>query len=93
MPLVATVHHSGKPYSFIGALESYKGLMTVEEVAGVLGVSRFTVYRMAQRKQLPSLVIGGSRKFDPAALAMHYRKKSPESAAAARFGSHSDSAA
>jgi excisionase family DNA binding protein len=50
-----------RPYSFIAALDSYKGLMTVEDVAEILDVSKFTVYRMAQRKQLPSLIIGGSR--------------------------------
>lgn len=59
--------------------------MSVEDVAEVLDVSKFSVYRMAAKKQLPSLVIGGQRKFDPAALAMHFRKKSPESAAAARY--------
>ena len=93
MPSVAINPHSVKPYSFITSLESHQGLMSVEEVAKVLSISKFTVYRMAHRKQLPSLVIGGSRKFDPAALAMHYRKKSPESAAAARFVSRPDSAA
>lgn len=72
----AVIHHSVKLYSFIASLESYKGLTSIEEVAEVLSVSKFTVYRMAQRKQLPSLVIGGSRKFDPAALAMHFTGRS-----------------
>jgi excisionase family DNA binding protein len=71
-------------WSLVAAIEAHRGLMTVDEVATVLGVSVYTLYRMAQRKQIPSLVIGGSRRFDPAALAMHYRKKSPESAAAAK---------
>jgi excisionase family DNA binding protein len=74
-----------RTWSLISALDSFYGLMTVDDVAEVLGISKFTVYRMAQKKQLPSLVIGGSRKFDPAALAMHFRKRSPESAAAARY--------
>ena len=73
-----------KPWSLIAAIESYNRLMTIDDVAEVLTLSKSTVYRMAQKKQIPSLVIGGCRKFDPAALAMHYRKKSPESAAAAR---------
>jgi excisionase family DNA binding protein len=80
-------------YSFIASLEEARGLMSVEEVARILGVSRFTVYRMAQRKQLPSLLIGGQRKFDPAALALHYRKKSPESAEAARYVTQTKSVA
>ncbi len=57
--------------------------MTVDELAALLRKSSCTVYRLAQKKQLPSLVIGGSRMFDPAALGMHFRKKSPASAAAA----------
>jgi excisionase family DNA binding protein len=79
-----TVKQSG-PWSFIAEIEAHAGLMTVDEVAEVLRTSKFTIYRMAQRKQLPSLVIGGSRRFDPAALGMHFRKKSPESAAAAKI--------
>jgi excisionase family DNA binding protein len=73
-----------KPWSLVARIESYQGLMTIDDVAEVLGVSDTTVYRMAQRKQIPSLIIGGRRKFDPAALGMHYRRKSPESASAAR---------
>ena len=73
-----------RPWSLVAAIEAHRGLMTVDEVAAVLRVSVYTVYRMTQRKQIPSLVIGGSRRFDPAPLAMHYRKKSPESAAAAK---------
>lgn len=73
-----------KPWSLVAQIESHRGLMTIDDVARVLGASNTTVYRMAQRKQIPSLIIGGKRKFDPAALGMHYRKKSPESAAAAR---------
>jgi excisionase family DNA binding protein len=71
-------------YSLINHLEEFRRLMSVEDVAAVLDVSKFTVYRMAQNKQIPSFIVGGQRRFDPAALAMHFRKKSPESAAAAR---------
>lgn len=67
--------------------------MSVEDVAEVLGVSKFTIYRMAQKKQLPSIIIGGQRRFDPAVMAMHFRKKSPEMVAAARFLRESESAA
>lgn len=70
-------------WSLIATIESYDRLMVIEDVMQVLGLSKSTVYRMAQRKQIPSLIIGGVRKFDPAALGMHFRRKSPESAAAA----------
>jgi excisionase family DNA binding protein len=72
------------PWSLVGKIEAHTGLMTVPEVAEILRVSEWTVYRMAQLKKIPSLIVGGSRRFDPAALGMHFRKKSPESAAAAR---------
>lgn len=84
-PGMQNVPTSAQPWSFIAAIEAYQRLMLIEDVAEVLGLSKSTVYRMAQKKQIPSLVIGGCRKFDPAALAMHYRKKSPDSAAAARL--------
>lgn len=72
-------------WSFIRAIELHSGLFTVAELATVLRKSECTVYRLAQRKQIPSLIIGGTRYFEPAALGMHFRKKSPESAAAARM--------
>ena len=84
MAFMCTEQNPPRAWSLIAAIESYSHLMTIDDVAEVLTLSKSTVYRMAQKKQIPSLVIGGCRKFDPAALGMHYRKKSPESAAAAR---------
>lgn len=71
------------PWSLIVAIEAHRGLMSATDLAVILGKSKFTVYRMAKRREIPSLIVGGSRCFDPAALAQHYRKKSPQSAAAA----------
>jgi hypothetical protein len=39
---------------------------------------------MAQRRQIPSLMIGGTRYFDPSVLALWLSKKEPSLAAAAR---------
>jgi hypothetical protein len=78
---------SRTPWSFIDEIESHAGLYTVAELAMVLQRSTCSIYRMAHRKQLPSLRVGGLLYFDPAALGMFFRKKSPESAAAARFRS------
>jgi hypothetical protein len=39
---------------------------------------------MAERRQIPSLMIGGSRVFDPSVLALWLAKKEPTLAAAAR---------
>jgi excisionase family DNA binding protein len=71
-------------FSLISCLEMQKTLLDVEEVSQLLNLSKFTVYRMAKAGQLPSLILGGSRRFDPATLAYFFRKKSPAMAAAAR---------
>jgi excisionase family DNA binding protein len=60
------------------------GLLTVEEVAAIFRLSKFTDYRMVKRKQIPCLLIGGSRRFDPKTLGYWARKKDPMLAAAAR---------
>lgn len=74
--------HSG-PWSLIAAIEAYHGLMSVIDLAVILGKTNFTVYRMAKRREIPFVRVGGSLCFDPAALARYYRRKSPQSAAAA----------
>ncbi len=71
-------------FNILLALESARGLLTVREVAELLGKSTFTVYRMAEQRKIPSLMIGGSRCFDPSVLALWLSKKEPTLAAAAR---------
>jgi excisionase family DNA binding protein len=71
-------------FNILLALQSAHGLLTVREVAELLGKSPFTIYRMAEKRQIPSLMIGGSRCFDPSVLAMWLSKKEPSLAAAAR---------
>jgi excisionase family DNA binding protein len=71
-------------FDLLGELESQTGLLTVEEVAAIFRISKFTVYRMVKRKQIPCLLIGGSRRFDPKTLGYWARKKDPMLAAAAR---------
>ena len=43
-------------------------LLTPEEAAQALGISRATLYPMLVRKQIPSIRIGGSRRIPVAAL-------------------------
>ena len=74
-----------KPFNILNALSSYQRLITVEELAELLGRSKFTIYRMARTKQIPSLPVGGSRKFDPSRIAMWLTKKDPQLAIAARW--------
>lgn len=45
-----------------------KLLLTVEEAAHALGISRATLYPMLMRKQIPSIRIGGSRRIPLAVL-------------------------
>lgn len=71
-------------YNILIALESVHRMLTVREVAELLQKSHFSIYRMAQRRQIPSLMIGGTRYFDPSVLAMWLSKKEPSLAAAAR---------
>jgi len=71
-------------YNILIALESVQRMLTVREVAELLQKSHFSIYRMAQKRQIPSLMIGGTRYFDPSVLALWLSKKEPSLAAAAR---------
>jgi excisionase family DNA binding protein len=73
-----------QPFNIIAKLESIDGLLTVDEVAVMLGLSKFTIYRMAQKRQIPCLMLGGTRKFDPSTLIVWLCKKEPQLAVAAR---------
>ena len=71
-------------FNILLALESARGLLKVRDVAKLLHKSTFSIYRMAEKRQIPSLVIGGSRCFDPSVLALWLSKKEPSLAVAAR---------
>lgn len=71
-------------FNILLALEAARGLLSVRDVAALLGRSSWSVYRMAEKRQIPSLLIGGSRVFDPSVLALWLAKKEPTLAAAAR---------
>jgi excisionase family DNA binding protein len=71
-------------FNILLALEAAHGLLTVRQVAKLLGRSQFSIYRMVQKRQIPSLRIGGSRCFDPSVLALWLSKKEPSLALAAR---------
>ena len=50
------------------ATAPHPALWTAEEVAKFLKVSRSWVYQRAERGDLPSLRVGGLRRFEPAAI-------------------------
>jgi excisionase family DNA binding protein len=77
----------GAPFNILARIRSIMHLMTVGEVAEVLGKSEKTIYRMAAKHQIPNILIGGSRHFDPSTLILWLIKKEPQLAVAARqFG-------
>jgi len=73
------------PFNILTALYSLTGLLSVDEVAEIFGRSPDTIYRMAQKRQIPSFMFGGSRCFDPSELALWLIKKEPQLAVAARY--------
>jgi excisionase family DNA binding protein len=73
-----------KMFNILLALESARGLLSVREVAELLGKSPITIYRMAENRKIPSFMIGGSRCLDPSVLALWLSKKEPSLATAAR---------
>lgn len=74
-----------KLFNILDRLATIDHLMTVEETSEILSKSVSTIYRMARKKQIPSMVIGGTRMFDPSTIAMWLVKKEPQLAAASRW--------
>lgn len=71
-------------YNILRALRRIQRLLTVKDLAEILGNSQDTVYRMAQRRQVPSLMLGGTRRFDPSTIEAWLIKKEPQLAVVAR---------
>jgi len=71
-------------FNIITKLNSYDRTLNVEDVVDVFGVSKTTVYRMSESGQMPSVMLGGSRRYDPSALAMWVASKDPRIAKASR---------
>jgi len=42
------------PFNILIALQGFQGLISVDQVAELLEKSIFTIYRMAQKRQIPS---------------------------------------
>lgn len=49
-------------------------LLTVEEVAEILRVSKMTVYRLAEKRELPSVKVGRSIRIVEDGLDMYLRR-------------------
>lgn len=71
-------------FNLITKLNLYDRLLKAREVVDIFGLSKTTVYRMSESEQMPSLMMGGSRRYDPSALAMWISSKEPRIAKAHR---------
>jgi len=63
-----------------------EGLMTVNEVAEFLRVSRFTVYRMIDGNELPSVQVRGLRRIPAKAVKDYVRASLNQTSTAASAG-------
>jgi predicted DNA-binding transcriptional regulator AlpA len=71
-------------FNIITKLNSYERPLKVEDVVDVFGLSKTTVYRLSESGQMPSAMLGGSRIYDPSALAVWVASKEPRIAKASR---------
>ena len=51
-----------------------ENLLTTEEAAQRLGLRPYTLKRMAQRMEIPSIKYGKLRRFEPSAIRAHIEK-------------------
>jgi excisionase family DNA binding protein len=87
MPDVYSVAIYGKSATRWQALSSQarqgrsnmEALLTIEEVAAYLKVSKETVYKMAQRGEVPALKVGTQWRFERSAIEEWLRSRSNQS--------------
>ena len=56
-------------FDLISVLEQKTTLLTASDVAEVFSISLRTVKRLVAKRTIPSFLVGGQRRFDPAQLA------------------------
>jgi excisionase family DNA binding protein len=61
--------------------EQVAGLMTLEEVADYLRVTKKTIYRMLERRSIPAMKVGHQWRFDSASIDLWLRQNSSETVA------------
>jgi excisionase family DNA binding protein len=65
-------------FDFLAFLEASTGLLSFATVRDALDVSERTLRKMVAERTIPSLLIGGLRKFDPATLHRWILRMCPE---------------
>ena len=63
--------------SIIEKLQKFDRALTVSELAGLLSMSRRTIYEHAAARRIPSMRIGSSVRFDPSAVAKWLQDEQP----------------
>lgn len=52
-----------------------KKYLNVNEIAAYLGVSKFSIYRWIDRREIPFIPMGRMRRFDPAVIDEWMKKR------------------
>ena len=65
-------------FDFLAALEKATSMLTIVQVAEMLHVSDKTIRRMITKRDIPSILVGGQRRFDPKVLYWWYLKRQPQ---------------
>jgi predicted DNA-binding transcriptional regulator AlpA len=73
----AEIHtHNAAPRSIADTIESYGRMLTVKELAPLLGESPKTLYARVKRGAQPAILLGSAVKFDPYVTAEWLRSQS-----------------
>lgn len=73
--MASTVAAPHSEVSLADRIGQMKKLLSVQEVAELLGENQFTIYRRCKRGTMPHYRLGSSTKFDPAHLAKWLRER------------------
>ena len=64
-------------WSMLEAIDQHRKATTAKDLAPILNLTAKTIYKMAKRNDIPSIVMGGSVRFDPRSVGMWLRRKDP----------------
>ena len=64
-------------FDVIQELNQATSMLSVKQVAKIFQVSDKTIRRMIARREIPSILFSGQRRFDPKVLAWWYEKLCP----------------
>jgi excisionase family DNA binding protein len=62
--------------------------MTIEQLAEYLSISKWTIYRWINRREIPFIAVGRIRRFDPASIDEWMKKKTIKTTREVLNGSH-----